>query len=64
MSDSPQSKGEARARGPSVGDVLASDQQPAPAALTASQYAFLGDADLPASRYTCPDFFRQEMSAM
>jgi nitrite reductase/ring-hydroxylating ferredoxin subunit len=64
MSDSPQSKGEARARGPSVGDVLASDRRPAPAALTASQYAFLGDADLPASRYTCPDFFRQEMSAM
>ena len=64
MSDSPSAKGEARAPGTSIADVLASDQHPAPAALTASQYAFLGDADLPASRFTCPDFFRQEMSAM
>ena len=24
----------------------------------------MGDADLPASRYTCPDFFKQEMNAM
>jgi len=64
MSDSPTAKGEARARGLSVADVLASDQHPAPAALAEAKSAFLGDADLPANRYTCTDFFNDEVRNM
>ena len=56
--------GEARAAGGTIAEILASDAKPAPAPLTAKAYEFLGDADLPASRYTCPDFFREEMATM
>ncbi|MEK9934607.1 MAG: hypothetical protein VW555_07800, partial [Luminiphilus sp.] len=64
MADSESKPGEARAQGGTIAQILASDAKPAPAPLTAEAYEFLGDADLPASRYTCPDFFRREMSAM
>jgi len=64
MTDSPQPKGEARASGKSIADVLSSNQQPAPAPLIASEYTFIGDTDLPASRYTCSDFLRKEISGM
>ena len=61
MAESESQPGEARAAGGTIAQILASDAKPAPAPLTAEAYAFLGDADLPASRYTCPDFF-PEMS--
>jgi phenylpropionate dioxygenase-like ring-hydroxylating dioxygenase large terminal subunit len=64
MTDPSRPKGEARAQGTSIADVLASDAHPPPAPLTASQYAFLGDTDLPASRYTCPRFFKEELTDM
>ena len=64
MTETSGPKGEARAQGTSVADVLASDTHPPPAPLTASQYAFLGDADLPASRYTSPLFFNEELTGM
>ena len=64
MAESESQPGEARAAGGTIAQILASDAKPAPAPLTAEAYAFLGDADLPASHYTCPDFFRREMSAM
>ncbi|MBT6352581.1 MAG: aromatic ring-hydroxylating dioxygenase subunit alpha [Halieaceae bacterium] len=64
MTDPSRPKGEARAQGTSIADVLASDAYPPPAPLTASQYAFLGDTDLPASRYTCPRFFKEELTDM
>ena len=64
MAESESKPGEARAQGGTIAQILASDAQPAPAALTAEAYEFLGDADLPASRYTCTDFFHREMSAM
>lgn len=56
--------GEARASGKSIADVLSSNQQPAPAPLIASEYTFIGDTDLPASRYTCSDFLKKEISGM
>jgi nitrite reductase/ring-hydroxylating ferredoxin subunit len=64
MTDALPAKGKARAGGKSIADVLASDQHPAPTPLIASEYAFLGDTDLPASRYTCGDFFKKETSGM
>ena len=64
MADKAQSPGSARALGTSIADVLASDARPAPAPLTTQAYEFLGDADLPTHRYTCDDFFQQEMSGM
>ena len=64
MAESESQPGEGARAGGTIAQILASDAKPAPAPLTAEAYAFLGDADLPASRYTCPDFFRREMSAM
>ena len=64
MAESESKSGEARAQGGTIAQILASDAQPPPAALTTEAYEFLGDADLPASRYTCTDFFHREMSAM
>lgn len=64
MADKAQSPGSSRALGTSIADVLASDARPAPAPLTTQAYEFLGDADLPTHRYTCDDFFQQEMSGM
>ena len=64
MVESKSEPGGARAAGGTIAQILASDAKPAPAPLTAEAYEFLGDADLPPSRYTCSDFFRQEMSTM
>ena len=52
-------KGQARAAGRSVHDVLATDAVPAPPPLLASAYDFLGDADLDAQRYTDARLCRQ-----
>ena len=64
MSDNAQPPGQARALGPSIADVLASDTCPAPTPLTTQAYEFLGDADLPALRYTSREFFEQEITSM
>ena len=64
MAESDSKPGRARAAGGTIAEILASDAKPAPAPLIAEAYEFLGDADLPASRYTCPDFFREEMATM
>ena len=64
MAESSRKIGEARAAGGTIAEILASDAKPAPAPLTAEAYEFLGDADLPATHYTSPDFFWQEMTAM
>ena len=64
MAEPGSKPGEARAQGGTISQILASDAKPAPAPLTAEAYEFLGDTDLPASRYTSPDFFRKEMTAM
>ena len=53
MAESDPKLGEARAKGGTISQILASDAKPAPEPLTTEAYAFLGDADLPASRYTC-----------
>ena len=56
--------GDARASGPSVADILASDRLPPPPPLLESQYAFLGDADISITRYTSKAFFAQEMESL
>ena len=56
MAESESKPGEARAQGGTIAQILASDAKPAPAPLTTEAYEFLGDADLPASRYTCTIF--------
>ena len=48
--------GEARAGGPSVADTLANDSRGAPPPLLQQQYEFLGDKDIPCSRYTSRAF--------
>jgi nitrite reductase/ring-hydroxylating ferredoxin subunit len=48
--------GEARASGASVADTLASDSRGAPPPLLQQQYQFLGDSDIPCSRYTSRAF--------
>jgi phenylpropionate dioxygenase-like ring-hydroxylating dioxygenase large terminal subunit len=53
--------GEARCPGPSVQDMLAKDSRPVPGYLTDQHYAFLGDEDIPTSRYTSPEFFQREL---
>ena len=48
--------GEARASGASVADTLATDSRGAPPPLLQQQYQFLGDSDIPCSRYTSQAF--------
>ena len=57
-------KGQSRAPGPTVQEVLKTDVVPPPAALIATEYAFLGDEDLDAKRYTDPAFAAQEIDKM
>jgi phenylpropionate dioxygenase-like ring-hydroxylating dioxygenase large terminal subunit len=57
-------KGQARAPGPTVNDILRSDTFPPPSPLIASEYQFLGDSDLDPKRYTDPNFAAQEFSKM
>lgn len=56
--------GAARCPGPSTSDIIARDNDGAPAALTAHAYQFLGDADIPFTRYTSPAFFDREIERM
>jgi hypothetical protein len=64
VADSDHKPGAARARGETIARILASDAQPAPAPLTEEAYRFLGDTDLPATRYTSQAFFQQELTGM
>lgn len=56
--------GEARCPGPSTRDIIAADAGGAPAHILESSYRFLGDEDIPFSRYTSQDFFQQEVDHM
>ena len=58
-------KGEARCPGPSTQDLLRSEPSNArdPALLIASD-AFLGDEDLPFSRYTSQTFYERELTQL
>lgn len=53
--------GEARCPGPSTRDIIASDKGGAPAHILEESYRFLGDGDIPFSRYTSREFFQQEV---
>ena len=60
-------KGEARCPGPGPADIIARDEAvapPTPEALKASSYEFLGDEDLPFSRYTSQEFFESEVDKL
>jgi len=54
--------GEARASGPTVADILASDRHPAPPPLLESAYEFLGDHDIPYERYTSAAYAQNEVT--
>lgn len=54
----------ARASGPSVADTLAADGIPPPEPLLQQCYEFLGDEDIPFSRYTSEGYFQREMEQM
>ncbi len=56
--------GEARCPGPTPKDVIARDGDSPPKPLLAERYEFLGDEDVPFSRYTDPAFFDREISHM
>lgn len=53
--------GEARCPGPSTQDLIASDSRGLPAPLRAQRYEFLGDEDVPFSRYTSEAFHQREI---
>lgn len=53
--------GEARCPGRSVQDVITSESSKNDPGLTAQQYEFLGDEDLPFSRYTSSEFYEREI---
>lgn len=56
----PLEPGVARCPGPSTADIIRADRDHAPAHLTQGSYRFLGDADIPFSRYTSREFFELE----
>ena len=56
MSTDNSQPGEARASGPSVADTLVTDSRGVPPPLLQQQYEFLGDSDIPCSRYTSRAF--------
>ncbi|WP_279245930.1 aromatic ring-hydroxylating oxygenase subunit alpha [Candidatus Litorirhabdus singularis] len=56
--------GSARAPGPSVADTLRSDSIAPPPPLLEQSYQFLGDAEIPFSRYTDTTFFQSEMEKL
>ena len=64
MAEFDSKPGRARAAGGTIGGILAYDAKPAAARLVAEEYAFLGDAALPGSRYNWPEFCREEMATM
>ncbi len=53
--------GEARCPGPSVSDLLANEDSAKDPGLTDTRYEFLGDSDLPFSRYTSQAFYDEEI---
>ena len=56
--------GEARCPGPSAQDIIDVDGQAVPAVLRQKSYTFLGDADIPTTRYTSQAFHDQEVRKM
>lgn len=62
--DSTLPSGTARSPGPSTQDMIATDRGDLPDALRQEQAAYLGDNDLPWSRYTSTEFYDLEMSRM
>lgn len=56
--------GAARCPGPSAQEILDRDGDQPPAALRASRYEFLGDDDLPFSRYTSQAFYDKEIERL
>ena len=60
----PGRPGEARANGATVAQTLSSDRRPAPQPLLDSCYDFLGDEDIPFSRYTSRKFFDSEVDGL
>lgn len=56
--------GDARAEGPAVIDTLEIDVVPPPAALLEQKYEYLGDDDIPVSRYTSREFFQREVDTL
>jgi phenylpropionate dioxygenase-like ring-hydroxylating dioxygenase large terminal subunit len=58
------SPGEARCPGPSTRDIIAADKGGAPDHILEESYRYLGDEDIPFSRYTSREFFQQEVEHM
>ncbi len=56
--------GVARASGETVAEILSQDRRKAPAPLLESRYEFLGDADIPFTRYTSREFFQSEIDRL
>ena len=56
--------GQARCPGPSVQDTLSADEDTPPRTLRQQHYEFLGDEDMPLSRYTSQAFYDLEMERM
>ena len=62
MSEAENTKpGQARSPGLTVQEILAKDSRPVPEYLTSQSYEFLGDQDLPFTRYTSKDFHEKEI---
>ncbi len=62
--DPPPPPGFARCPGPGWSDFLAADSKPVPEFLKQESFEYLGSEPLAASRYTSPDFLRQEFEKM
>ncbi len=56
--------GEARCPGPSTREIILADGDNAPDALVEEAYTFLGDEDIPFSRYTSQEMYQQEIDHM
>ncbi len=56
--------GEARCPGPSVQDVLESDQGQTPETLKAQSYSYMGNEDLPFDRYTSQEMYDLEVERL
>lgn len=59
-----QAPGSARAKGPSIQDLLNEETGPVPWVLRQERYEFLGDEDLPADRYFSKEFFELEVKKL